>query len=79
MFHLPFGSCNCVALVSELFAWFEVIANALSGPTAQAIVGMLDFVVGEEPTEFVVQMDRAPNAPLASHIVADVVAALDLP
>ena len=57
----------------------EVIASASRGPSAQAIVGMLDFAVGEELTEFVVQMDRAPNAPLASHMVADVVAALDLP
>ena len=57
----------------------EVIANASRGPTAQAIVGMLDFALGEELTQFVVQMDRAPNAPLASHIVADVAAALDLP
>ena len=57
----------------------EVIANASRGPTAQAIVGMLDFALGEELTQFVDQMDRAPNAPLASHIVADVVAALDLP
>ena len=40
--------------MSELFAWFEVIANALSGPTAQAIVGMLDFALGDELTEFVV-------------------------
>ena len=65
--------------MSVLFAWFEVIANALSGPTAQAIMGMPDFAVGKDLTEFVLKMDRAPNAPLASHIVADVVAALDLP
>ena len=57
----------------------EVIANASRGATAQAIVGMLDFALGKKLTQFVVELDRAPDAPLASHIVAVIAAALELP
>ena len=57
----------------------HVIANALRGPTAQAVVGILDFVLGDELTEFVVQMDMTPNASLAIPLAAESVAALHLP
>ena len=57
----------------------HVIANALRGPTAQAVVGILDFVLGDELTEFLIQMDMTPNASLATHLAADSVPALQLP